>query len=527
MTSLEDIYLFRHAAYRDVAYSLQLPSDRARLHAAAFEITEHAWGAEAALVAAELAEHARLAQDGASPEEAAVLAAAEMRYLQLAIRRFKERAQWESLHNAAGRMLECPGCAAGTRIEALLEIASALENMGRRADAVEAYLRLAAEARAQGHHKGEVQGNCGAALSGVYLGRHEQGLSLVADAERIARRTGDPALLAKALMDRAMLASARGDYTENERYLGEAMNAFPPGSTNPFLWIIRGNLANLYSNSGRRDEAIRTYLELLRVLKDGDDRRMIGVALGNLGRQYMLAGELEQAESRLLEAIDSATEHGNRRSAAFALANLAEVDLRRGNFGRCQVSILRACESAREFGLPIYHAAYRCTESLLHLLLGHEQEAQQAVEDARAEFISVGSEVFVPEYCGIVRLRIAASQAVSTAAPGRVTSRLRMDPPVPSWLPVIRAMADEIRKSFTARGGSAGAQLEAADRAARALVAEIEAAVAEKRPALVYRGHLPGEMLPVLRKSLLARMPKAESALLQKMHPALWQAMTG
>jgi len=527
VTSLEDIYLFRHAAFRDVAYSLQLPSDRARLHAAAFEITEHAWGAEAALVAAELAEHARLAQDGASPEEAEVLAAAELRYLQLAIRRFKERAQWESMHQAAVRMLECPGCEGGPRIEALSEVAGALESMGRRADAVDAYLRLAKEARAQGHRKGEINGCCGAALSGVYLGRHEQGLALVTEAEQLARQSGDPALVAKALMDRAMLASARGDYADNERYLNEALKTFPPGSKDPFLWIIRGNLANLYSNSGRRDEAIQTYLELLQVLKDGNDRRMIGVALGNLGRQYMLAGDLEQAESRLLEAIDSATEHGNLRSAAFARASLAEVDLRRGNLERCRDSILLACDSAREFGLPIYHAAYRCTESLLQLLLGHEQEAQQAVEDARAEFISVGSDVFIPEYCGIVRLRIAASQAFSTAVPGRVTSRLRMDPPLPSWLPVMRAIANEIRKSFDARGRSAGAQLEAADKAAGSLVAEIESAVAEKRPALVYRGHLPGEMLPVLRKSLLARMPKAESALLQKMHPALWQAMTG
>lgn len=527
MTSLEDIYLFRHAAFRDVAYSLQLPSDRARLHAAAFEITEHAWGAEAALVAAELAEHARLAQDGASREEAAVLAAAELRYLQLAIRRFKERAQWESLHQASVRMLECPGCEGATRIEALSEVAGALENMGRRAEAVDAYLRLAEVARAQGHDKGEVQGCCGAALSGAYLGRHEQGLSLVVEAERIARRTGDHALLAKALMDRAMLASARGDYAENERYLGEAMNAFPPGSTNPFLWIIRGNLANLYSNSGRRDEAIRTYLELLRVLKDGNDRRMIGVALGNLGRQYMLAGELEQAEQRLLEAIDSATEHGNLRSAAFARASLAEIDLRRGNLERCRDAILQACESAREFGLPIYHAAYRCTESLLYLLLGHEQEAQQAVEDARAEFLSVGGEAFVPEYCGLVRLRIAASQAVSMAVPGRVTSRLRAEPPAAAWLPVMRAMAAEISASRAARGDRAGAQLEAAAGIAAALVAEVENAMAEKRPALVFRGHLPGEMLPGLRRTLLARMPRAESEALRKLQPALWQALRG
>jgi tetratricopeptide (TPR) repeat protein len=525
VTSLEDIYLFRHAAFRDVAYSLQLPSDRARLHAAAFEITEHAWAGEAALVAAELAEHARLAQDGAEPAEAARLAAAELRYLGMALKRFRERAQWDSLLQAATRMLECPGCEGGTLIEAQYERASALESMGRRPDALDAYLQLADEARAQGHHKGEVNGCCGAALASVYLGRHEQATSLVDRAEKAARANGAPALLAKALMDRAMLASARGEFAENERYLREAMAVYPPGSTDPFLWIIRGNLANLYSHNGRRSEAIATYLELLRVLKNGDDGRMIGVALGNLGRQYMLAGELGQAETCLLEAIDSASEHGNLRSAAFALANLAEVDLRRGNLDRAATSIARASESAREFGLPIYHAAYRCTEALLQLLIGREQEAQQAVEDARAEFLSVGGEAFVAEYCGVVRLRIAASQAVSMAVPGRVTSRLRTDPPAPIWLPVMRAIAAEIKESCMSRGSNAGAQLEAAHKAAAALVAEVEAAVNEQRPALVFRGHLPGEMRPELRRALVARMSAGEAASLKKLHPALWQAL--
>jgi hypothetical protein len=35
----ESAYLFRHALLRDAAWQLQLPRDRARLHALAFEIT--------------------------------------------------------------------------------------------------------------------------------------------------------------------------------------------------------------------------------------------------------------------------------------------------------------------------------------------------------------------------------------------------------------------------------------------------------------------------------------------------------
>ncbi|KAF0240456.1 MAG: hypothetical protein FD180_4929, partial [Planctomycetota bacterium] len=36
----EKTYLFRHALLRDAAYQLQLPGDRARLHALAFAVIE-------------------------------------------------------------------------------------------------------------------------------------------------------------------------------------------------------------------------------------------------------------------------------------------------------------------------------------------------------------------------------------------------------------------------------------------------------------------------------------------------------
>jgi len=45
--SAEIAYLFRHALLRDAAYSLQLPSDRARLHELAFYLIEQAFGGRA------------------------------------------------------------------------------------------------------------------------------------------------------------------------------------------------------------------------------------------------------------------------------------------------------------------------------------------------------------------------------------------------------------------------------------------------------------------------------------------------
>lgn len=45
----EAAYLFRHALLRDAAYQLQLPADRAALHALALEIIEGLYGGNASI----------------------------------------------------------------------------------------------------------------------------------------------------------------------------------------------------------------------------------------------------------------------------------------------------------------------------------------------------------------------------------------------------------------------------------------------------------------------------------------------
>src|SRR5437868_1708496 len=88
----EAAYMFRHAVLREAAYQLQMPADRARLHAAAFGVLEELAGGRPPeedplpgvlqlafhshptdVFAAELAEHARIAPDDASLKDAARL----------------------------------------------------------------------------------------------------------------------------------------------------------------------------------------------------------------------------------------------------------------------------------------------------------------------------------------------------------------------------------------------------------------------------------------------------------------------
>ena len=519
------MYLFRHAAYRDVAYALQLPSERARLHSAAFTITEEEFADTLAMVAAELAEHARHARTDGPDEQADALAKAELRYLLMAIDRQNAGAQWDNLLRSADHALACPACSSESTLRVLKVRAGALQTIGHSKDALAAWRTLAAAGDEQDDGDSAVSGRCSAALILASAGAHDESSELIRQAEEIARESGDGVLLATVHMKRAMLCNSRGDTAETERLLQLALEVVPPDSGADIHWLVRGNLANLYANSGRREQAIESYHELLEVMRTRGDKQHVGVVLANLGRQYLVGGEVELAETYLLQANEIARASGNLRSGAFALANLATCDMLRGQFGRAEESIVRAIEIAREYGLVVYHAAYRCTWALLQLLQGHEQVAHAAAEEARNEFIAVNAEAYLPEFCSIVRLRIAVWQAVSEVEPGRGTSRLRAAPPSRSWLVVIRSLAKEIEKDCDTKGAMAPAALVAAADEARELVAEVAAAVDEDRPALVFRGYLPSQMRPELRRTLVERLSQTDAGIMKRLHPELWRAL--
>jgi tetratricopeptide (TPR) repeat protein len=531
VTSLETSYFFRHAAVRDVVYSLHLPSARAALHCAAFDALEQEYAGRTDSVAPELAEHARLGREGLTGPAAEHLAEAEFRYLRESIKRLNARTQWDQVVPAAQRALATGLGTPLERCELQHTLTQALAWLGRRNELQQAASELHRMGKAAGVLKFEHGGLSSAAMNLINLGDHVQAEKLLAQALELADTRGTAGLQAKARMDCGMLCTARGEHEKQEALFLEAL-ALLGDSDDPIRWPIRGNLANLYSGTGRIDLAIKVLCEIIDEFSAQPDADVVGLhilatAQVNLARQYLLQGDLERAEHQFLRAIKTSAQVGKGSTTAFALANLAEVHLRRGEFERAEDCINRAIEGAIEQGLPLYHAAYSCTLAQLQLLVGHEQRAQELVENARAEFVAVGGDAFLAEYCGIVRLRIAASQAVSMAVPGRATSRLKASPPAGAWLPVMRELAAQIEQSRDSRADRASTPLANAAREAGALVAEVESAINEKRPALMFRGHLPGEMLPSLRKALLQRMDAGEAAMLERLHPELWRSLGG
>lgn len=523
MPSAEEIYLFRHAAYREVAYRLQMPSDRAELHAHALEIMEQVFQFDIEKFAHELAEHARLAREQGADKPS--LAEREARYVIQAVKRARERAQWSIVVALTEQALGCPALQVSERLDMDQNRARALRAAGRISESEQLSLQLVEQARDQGNELVELQSMVDAASVRIARGALKEGIELLEQAERLGEkfaREGKPDLLANTYIQRSLATS---NFEEVQAWLDKASDAIQGHEESSTWSAVQGNLANHLGAQGRHGEAIGILRGLVQAFEKMDDKHNVSIAWANIGRQELLRGDNAAAEVALSSGIRVAQEVGNSRTEAFARANLATLQMRRGALDEAGVNITRAIEIARDHELHAYLAAYLCGAAELALLRGHEKEAQETIENARAEFVSSGHDAFSVEYCGTVRLRIAASQAVSTGTPGRATSRLTGSPPSPMWVRVVRDLLSELTKEAESRGRGMGPLLEQGIAAGTALLAELDTAVREKRPALVYRGYLPSEMQPALRAELARCILPAEAAALKALHPALLKAL--
>lgn len=527
MASAEDIYLFRHAVYREVAYQLQVPSARSVLHMQVIAILERAFAGRLAAVCHELAQHARHAQDGALAAELPRLQQLKVQHLALLLATRRHTQDLRATSDAARRVLDLPAFWPEVRLAALLDYADSLRGFAPHQDVVMAFEAVCVAAEQQGNLKVLSDALLQRANLALHVGDTDAAGEFYDQADRAAEQLGNPVAIGWAKAARSNLHDFHEDHATAEKLLRQAYAQVEGGGGRQLALAIRGNLANLLGQVGRRAEAIAEYRSILHGFEALGNAAGAATARSNLGRQFLLEGELERAEEAIRHARAFHLRAGIRVSQAFSATNLAEVCVLTGRFEEAESLLDEANEAARETGIHQRIAAVLAARAGFELLCGHENAAQELVEQSRAEFEAARATMFVPEYCDIVRLRIAASMTTTAVAP-RGTSTLKAAPPQRKWLPVMRQLLAGMEAALARQRRPHGTMIETATLAGRALLAEIEAAVAQSRPALVYRGWLANELRPAQRKALLARLEvrsPSQAAMLKRHHPALWQAM--
>jgi tetratricopeptide (TPR) repeat protein len=404
----ENAYLFRHALMRDAAYQLQLPRDRAPLHALAFAVIEELAGGPAPepvtlarfpeldssahatdTLAHELAEHAQGAAVAAEPGDAAPLRKEYVKYLRRAAD-FAEksfsfeaaRARWQSLAGAV---------TAGDRPICLHKAAMAASRDGKPAVAVELCEEAIAGFREHGElfFEGVACADLGKLLSD--LGRTEEAMDRYLKALVILRETGNRKHEGMTMGNLAILHARSGRSDEAERGLQEALRIHRDLGNRKSEGFVYSNLATLHFLAGRFGQAEQAYLEALAIHREGGNRRSEGVAMGNLAHIYASTGRLTEAEKTYEGAIQLHREVGDRAGEGVSLGNLGSL-LAGTNRSELAVRTLgRALEIHRDVRHRHFEGIHSCDYALVLLDLGRLSEARPAWRHGVSILIELGA----------------------------------------------------------------------------------------------------------------------------------------
>ncbi|MCA8914784.1 MAG: hypothetical protein KDB90_05180 [Planctomycetes bacterium] len=304
--SAETAYLFRHAMVREAAYQLQPPADRSGLHVLALDILESVLAQAGPVMqkihAAELAHHARTAQEGATPAFAAELQERELGLLRIAA--MHAAASWrhaEAIRHAR-RIQELP-CAT-PRDHAISQSVQVVGMMyiGKYVDAVDAVARNIDLCAAIDDRDGQLIALFNACVIARQLG----------DMDELGRRSEE---LLELVQDRpntlahARALKARASYFTYERRHGDSAACLEPAAEilrklddERELSGVLLDLGNAQNALGQKDAGRATLKAAEQIcLRNGDHYRLSVLHL-NDARYALAAEDLPLA----LKAVDRA-----------------------------------------------------------------------------------------------------------------------------------------------------------------------------------------------------------------------------
>lgn len=360
----ETAYLFRHALLRDAAYQLQVPSDRARLHALALVIVEHVLGGAPAppanpfedimpphatdVAAAELAFHARQAAGaGLTAEEAAQK---EILYLWRA-GRFAQKAWLPSeAIECMSRIIEHPRAPLVWRAAACLRAAVSLRTRGQPKAAEERVLQGLAWAREGGSREGEMHlldllGTARRDLSQLNSSNEAfaAALALALALNDVARQGIGHGQLAVNRVRRGELVEAERGYRSAIALALEAKDRRREGA-----WT--GALASVLRMTGRMDESEAAFNRAIELMREAGDRQNEGIFLCNSGALFEHQGKYAEAKARFEAGLKLARQAGDRATEGLCLGNLGVVAHEQGDEATAEPAFLEALEVARQSG---------------------------------------------------------------------------------------------------------------------------------------------------------------------------------
>jgi DNA-binding SARP family transcriptional activator/Flp pilus assembly protein TadD len=218
-------------------------------------------------------------------------------------------------------------------------------------------------------------------------GHFSEGVTIHIDACRAARRTGDHAAEAAALISLSTFEARQGSYQQATGHLQQSLAVCRETVDQSGEARARLNLGIVEISQGRYQQATGHLQQSLFLYRLTGDRFGEAEALNNLGfADERLQGRCQQAADHLEQALALFREAGNQHGEAHALENLGFLDLRQGHCQQAADHLEQALALFRKTGDPTGEAVALATLGIAALRQGHCQQATGHLRQAVALF---------------------------------------------------------------------------------------------------------------------------------------------
>lgn len=341
--SSEQAYLFRHAVLQEVAYQLQPPTERSRLHGWIVRIMENLFPEQIEEHALALANHAFHAhQEQVSKPETRSLRGKEVHYLRLAAEVAVRR--YDNVHaiTLLKRLANLPWTPPADVFNSLETVARLLLDAGSYGQAAEVVQQLL----------------------------------------HVARSNSAPADEAKALLLLARVAGNQGRVADAMVYAQQAEYQAGRSADRSLQMRLYNDLGAVSFRRGEAQKAIAQFEQGVKLARElGMDPELVSV-LNRAGATHVMEGNLDQGEVLLDEAAELAVKHGDLRNLAAVRANQGVLYRRRGRY----MDALERYQESQEISLRIgmRDNLVNCIDNrgVVLNMLGRFEEAQQAHTEA-------------------------------------------------------------------------------------------------------------------------------------------------
>lgn len=406
----EAAYLFRHAVLRDAAYQLQMPADRARLHALVVEIIETTLADKDLNAAAvELAEHAKNAGER--------FGAKEVTWRMRAVEHALDLLDYAQVARQSELVAAHAAATPNQRSRARMRLGDSLRQRGFSREALSVYDQVLSETPEMPK---SLRGSAIRARADARyrLGQVKEAEADYKEAILLIEESAEPDAAATAYGNYGLLLSASGRQELAEEYFRkaiarhEAMSSFVEaaaqevnlanvlmdrGDTQQALELMQrarqrgavndpavyGTESLALNALGRKEEAYQVMLRALELSRQNGQRLNEGVSLSNLGSQLSGMGRFTEAVSNLENAVNVLAEIGAQRSCACARGSLATANIELGRIDVALENWATAIAGLRAIGATPYVGRELSVMASDQLKIGDVDQARRCLDEAR------------------------------------------------------------------------------------------------------------------------------------------------